>query len=168
MDIVLIILGLILIILGIIGCIVPGLPGPGFAWAGLLVTTLSKAIPDNWYLIGVGFVVIVILTVLDYIIPAIGTKKFGGSKYGTFGAIVGVIVGLLTPIPGGVIVGAFGGAFVGEMLRNNNAEQALKAAFGAFIGFLVSTGMQLIVALVFLVQYINMLKDNWGQITQLF
>ena len=168
MDIFLIILGLVLIILGLVGCIVPGLPGPGLAWVGLLVTTLSKPIPDNWSLIGVGFIIVLIITVLDYVIPAIGTKKFGGSKFGTFGAIIGVIAGIFLPIPGGVIVGAFAGAFIGEFIKNNDAEQALKAAFGAFIGFLVSTGMQLIVVLIFLVQYINMVKDNWDQITQLF
>ena len=94
MDIFLIILGLILIIIGFIGCIVPGLPGPGLAWAGLLVTTLSNVIPDNWSLIGVGFVIVLVITVLDYIIPAIGTKKFGGSKYGTYGAIIGVLAGI--------------------------------------------------------------------------
>ncbi len=168
MDIFLIVLGLILIIVGLIGCVVPGLPGPGLAWVGLLVTTLSKAIPDNWSLIGVGFIIVLIITVLDYIIPAVGTKKFGGSKYGTYGAIIGVIAGIFLPIPGGVIVGAFLGAFIGEFLKNNDVAQALKAAFGAFIGFLVSTGMQLIVVIIFLIQYFNMVKDNWDSISQLF
>jgi len=167
MDIFLIILGLILIIIGFIGCIVPGLPGPGLAWAGLLVTTLSNVIPDNWSLIGVGFVIVLVITVLDYIIPAIGTKKFGGSKYGTYGAIIGVLAGIFFPIPGGIIVGAFLGAFIGELLRNNDVALSLKAAFGAFIGFLVSTGLQLIVVIIFLIQYINMIKGNWDQITQL-
>ena len=167
MDIFLIVLGLILIIIGFIGCIVPGLPGPGLAWAGLLVTTLSNVIPDNWSLIGVGFVIVLVITVLDYIIPAIGTKKFGGSKYGTYGAIIGVLAGIFFPIPGGIIVGAFLGAFIGELLRNNDVALSLKAAFGAFIGFLASTGLQLIVVIIFLIQYINMIKGNWDQITQL-
>ena len=168
MDIFLIILGLILIIAGLIGCILPGLPGPLTAWLGLLVTTLAKVIPDDWSFIGVTFVIVLIITVLDYIIPAIGTKKFGGSKYGTIGAVVGVIVGFFVPIPGGIIVGAFAGAFIGELLKNNDAAQALKAAFGALIGFLVSTGMQLIVTLIFLGLYIKILKDNWDAIMYLF
>jgi len=168
MDIFLLVLGLILILIGIVGCIVPGMPGPMSAWVGLLVTVLSKVIPDDWTLVTLTFIVVLIITVLDYIIPAIGTKKFGGSKYGTYGAIIGVIVGLFTPIPGGVIIGAFIGALIGEYIRNKNIEQALKAAFGAFIGFLVSTGMQLIVVLVFLVIYIKMIKDNWEAISQLF
>jgi uncharacterized protein YqgC (DUF456 family) len=142
----------------------PGLPGPLTAWVGLLVTILAKPIPDDWTLIGITFVVVLIITVLDYIIPAMGTKKFGGSKYGTIGAIIGVIVGFFAPIPGGIIVGAFAGAFIGEFIKNKDVEQALKAAFGAFIGFLVSTGMQLIVTLFFLGIYINLLRENWDAI----
>ncbi len=168
MDVLLIILGLILIIAGIIGCILPGLPGPLTAWFGLVVTMWAKVIPDDWSFIAVSFAVVLIITVLDYIIPAVGTKKFGGSKYGTFGAIIGVIVGLFAPIPGGIIVGAFAGAFVGEYIKNSDASQALKAAFGAFIGFLVSTGMQLIASLVFLALYFKMLTDHWETIKQLF
>jgi uncharacterized protein YqgC (DUF456 family) len=168
MDILLIILGFILIIAGLIGCILPGLPGPFTAWLGLLVTMLSKVIPDNWSFIGITFAIVLIITVLDYIIPAMGTKKFGGSKYGIFGAIIGVFVGIFAPVPGGIIVGAFLGAFVGEYIKNNNALQAIKAAFGSLIGFLVSTGMQLIVTLVFLILYFKMLTDNWSAIQQLF
>ncbi len=168
MDIFLIVLGFILIIAGLIGCVLPGLPGPLTAWLGLVVTTLSKVIPDDWSFIGVTFVIVLIITILDYVIPAIGTKKFGGSKYGTFGAVTGVIVGFFVPIPGGIIAGAFAGAFIGELIKNNDTAQALKAAFGALIGFLVSTGMQLIVTLIFLGLYIKILKDNWDTIMQLF
>ncbi len=168
MDVFLIVLGLILILAGLIGCILPGLPGPLTAWLGLVVTTLAKVIPDDWSFIGVTFFIVLIITILDYLIPAVGTKKFGGSKYGTIGAVVGVIAGFFLPIPGGIIVGAFAGAFIGEYLKNNDAAQALKAAFGALIGFLVSTGMQLIVTLIFLGLYIKILKDNWDAIVQLF
>jgi len=164
MDVFLIVLGLVLIIAGLIGCVLPGLPGPLTAWVGLLVTVLAKPIPDDWTLIGTTFVVVLIITVLDYVIPAMGTKKFGGSKYGTYGAIIGVLVGFFAPIPGGIIVGAFVGAFIGEFLKNKDGEQALKAAFGAFIGFLVSTGMQLIVTLFFLGIYINLLREHWHAI----
>jgi len=164
MDIFLIVLGLILIIAGLIGCILPGLPGPLTAWFGLLVTILAKSVPDDWTLIGTTFIVVLIITVLDYVIPALGTKKFGGSKYGVFGAIIGVLIGFFTPIPGGVIIGAFVGAFIGELIKNNDVTKALKAAFGAFIGFLVSTGMQLIVTLFFLGIYINMIRENWDAI----
>ena len=166
MDIVLLLLGLVLIIVGIIGCIVPGLPGPISGWAGLLVTVLAKVIPDDWTFITTTFLVALFISVLDYFIPAIGTKKFGGSKYGTYGAIIGLIVGFFTAI--GILIGPFIGAFIGEYIKNKDAPQATKAAFGAFIGFLVSTGMQLIVSVVFLILYINLIKDNWDAIMGLF
>jgi len=168
MDILLIILGLVLIIIGIIGCVVPGLPGPFSAWLGLVVTMLAKVIPDDWSLIGITFLATMIISLLDYFIPAIGTKKFGGSKYGVYGAIIGLIVGLFAPIPGGILLGPFVGAFVGEYLRNKDIARSLKAAFGAFIGFLASTGMQLILSLIFAFLYAKMLIENWEAITSIF
>ncbi len=164
MDIFLVILGLILIIVGIIGCVVPGLPGPISGWAGLLVTIYAKAIPNDWNFIFTTLAVAVGISVLDYFIPAIGTKKFGGSKYGTYGAMIGLIVGVFTPIPGGILIGPFAGAFIGEYIKNSNENQAFKAAVGAFVGFLVSTGMQLIVSIAFLYFYIQMITENWHNI----
>jgi uncharacterized protein YqgC (DUF456 family) len=164
MDILLIILGLILILVGIIGCVVPGLPGPFSAWLGLLVTMLAKSVPDDWSLLGITFLATLIISILDYFIPAIGTKKFGGSKYGVYGAIIGLLVGIFAPIPGGILIGPFVGAFVGEYLKNNDVSKSLKAAFGAFIGFLASTGMQLILSLVFAFLYGKMLIENWDTI----
>ncbi len=164
MDILLIIIGLILIIVGIIGCVVPGLPGPFSAWLGLLVTMLAKSIPDDWSLIGITLFATIIISVLDYFIPAVGTKKFGGSKYGVYGAVIGLLVGIFTPIPGGILIGPFVGAFIGEYLKNNDVSTALKAAFGAFIGFLASTGMQLILSLIFAFLYGKMIIENWDAI----
>ncbi len=164
MDILLITLGLVLIIVGIVGCIVPGLPGPFSAWAGLLVTVLAKTIPDDWNMIIVTFLAALIISLLDYFIPAIGTKKFGGTKNGVYGSILGLMVGIFAPIPGGIIIGPFIGAFVGEYLHDKDPGRALKAAFGAFIGFLASTGMQLIITLIFGYIYISMIIDNWSVI----
>ncbi len=168
MDTVLILLGLLLIIVGIIGCVVPGLPGPMSGWAGLLVLTYAKVIPDNWQMISFTFAIALGISILDYFIPAMGTKKFGGSKYGTYGAMIGLLVGIFTPIPGGILIGPFAGAFVGEYLKNKDKEQATKAAMGAFIGFLVSTGMQLIVAIAFLIMYFNIIIENWTAIQGLY
>jgi len=164
MDVLLIILGLILIIVGIIGCVVPGLPGPFSAWLGLVVTMLAKSVPDDWNLIGITLLATMIISVLDYFIPAIGTKKFGGSNYGVYGAIIGLIVGVFAPIPGGILIGPFIGAFIGEYLKNKDITRSLKAAFGAFIGFLASTGMQLILSLIFAVLYGKMIIENWSSI----
>ncbi len=168
MDVLLILLGLILIIVGIIGCVVPGLPGPISGWVGLLVTMSAKAIPMDWAFLSITLFVAVAISVLDYFIPAIGTKKFGGSKYGTYGSIIGLLVGIFAPIPGGILIGPFVGAFIGEYIKNSDAPQATKAAFGSFIGFLVSTGMQLIVSIVFAILYFRLLTDNWDAIKAIF
>jgi hypothetical protein len=88
--------------------------------------------------------------ILDYIIPALGTKKFGGSKYGIIGTTVGLLIGLIFLGPFGIIIGPFIGAFTGELIHDNeNSNRALKAAFGSFIGFLFSTGLKFIVSSIY-------------------
>jgi hypothetical protein len=104
----------------------------------------------NWTFLGLTLFVAITIWILDYIIPAIGTKRFGGSKAGMIGTSIGLIIGLLAPIPGGIIIGPFVGALIGELLNKSEFDKALKAAFGSFLGFLASTFIKFIVALVFL------------------
>ena len=99
---------------------------------------------------------------MDYIIPALGTKKFGGSKAGAWGAIIGLFVGLLAPIPFGFLIGPFCGALVGEIAFNKSeGSQAFKAAFGSFMGFLASTFMKLFFTFIYLGLYIYQVVANW-------
>ena len=151
MDIFLLIIGFLLTLLGIIGSFLPVLPGPLTGWLGLLVLHLTNAVPMNYTFLGITLGVGIIIWIIDYIIPAMGTKKFGGSKYGIVGTMVGLIIGLLSPIPFGIIIGAFVGAFVGElMFDSKDTSRALKASFGSFLGFLTSTFLKFIVASIFL------------------
>ena len=109
-------------------------------WVGLLLLYMTKAVENNYWVLGITFVLMVIITILDYVIPAKGTKKFGGSSYGVWGTNIGLVVGIFAPIPFGVIIGPFLGAFIGEIYHNaNNPKGALKAALGSFVGFLAST-----------------------------
>jgi uncharacterized protein YqgC (DUF456 family) len=141
-DYILIILGISLMILGIIGCLVPVLPGPPFSFLGLILLHLSRfGHFTNPALITFG-VIAVIVTVLDYIVPVWGTKRFGGSKYGTRGATVGLIIGLFLG-PLGLILGPLIGAFVGEMIFRDDLGYALKAGFGSLLGFLTGIGLKL-------------------------
>ena len=135
MDIILIIIAFMFMLLGIIGSFLPILPGPITSWLGLLIAHFTNAIPINKSFLIITFIIAVCIWVLDYIIPAIGTKRFGGSKAGMIGTTIGLIVGLLAPIPGGIILGPFFGALVGELIHKNDSKIALKAAFGSFIGF---------------------------------
>jgi len=156
MDIFLLIVGFLFILLGIIGAFLPILPGPLTGWVGLLILYLTDAVPMDWTFLGITLGVAVIITVIDYIIPAMGTKKFGGTRYGVVGTMVGLILGLLFFPPFGIIIGPFVGAFLGEMINDSkDSGKALKAAFGSFIGFLTSTFLKFIAAVVFAGFYIS-------------
>lgn len=151
-DIVLVTIGFILMLVGILGSFLPVLPGPPVSWIGLLLLHLTKAVPDNWWFLGITLAIALIVTVVDYIIPAAGTKKFGGSKAGMWGSIIGLLVAIFFPVLGplGIIVWPFVGALVGE-LSNNATDQktAWKAAFGSFLGFLTGTFLKFLIAVVY-------------------
>ncbi len=150
MDIVLLIAGFLFIILGIIGSFLPILPGPITSWIGLLLLHLTKAVPQNWTFLGITLGIAVLIWIIDYFIPAMGTKKFGGSKFGVIGSMLGLIVGIVFLGPLGIIIGPFLGAFLGELLKDSkNTNKAFKAAIGSFIGFLTSTLIKFIATLVF-------------------
>ena len=156
MDIFLLFSGFLLVLLGIVGAFLPVLPGPITSWAGLLVLHLTSIIPMNWTFLGVTLAVAIIIWIIDYFIPAMGTKKFGGTKYGVVGTMVGLIFGLFFFPPLGIIIGPFLGAFLGEMIQDSKEpKKALKAAFGSFIGFLTSTFLKFIAAVVFVGLYIS-------------
>jgi len=155
MDVLLLIIGFACMILGILGSFLPGLPGPGLSWIGLLLLYFTHAVPMNYWILGISLLVTVVISILDYVIPAKGTKRFGGSSYGIWGTNIGLIVGIFAPIPFGFIIGPFVGAFVGEMIYNStDHKRALKAATGSFIGFLASSFMKFVVCIIFLGLYI--------------
>lgn len=150
MDIALLIIGIILMILGILGSFLPVLPGPITSWIGLLVLHLSNAVPLNWTFLGITFAIAFIIWLIDYFIPAIGTKRFGGTRYGVIGTMVGLIIGIFFFPPFGLIIGPFLGAFIGELIKDSkDSKRALKAAFGSFIGFLTSTFLKFITAVIY-------------------
>lgn len=155
MDIFLLILGFLLTLLGIVGSFLPILPGPITGWFGLLLLHYTKAIPMNWTFLGITLAISIIIWILDYIIPAIGTKRFGGSKYGVYGTTIGLIIGLISPIPFGILIGAFFGALVGELYYDrNDTNRAIKASFGAFIGFLTSATIKFSISTVYAVLFL--------------
>ncbi len=154
MDLLLVSLGGILMIVGILGSFLPVLPGVPVSWLGLLLLFLSPSLPMDYWFLGVTFIIAVFIYALNWIIPAIGTKRFGGSRAGMIGATIGLVAGLIAPIPLGVIIGPFVGAFIGEIMNKSDRRLALKAAFGSFIGFLASSFMEFIVAFGFLILFL--------------
>jgi uncharacterized protein YqgC (DUF456 family) len=137
MDIFLFLLSLGLIILGYVGAFVPGLSGPPIAWLGLLCLYLvTKTEFPTWVLVAMA-VLAVLSLVLEWTIPAYGTKVFKGSKYGVRGAYIGMFIGMVLPIPFSILLGSFLGAFTGELMYDSkDRHRAMKAAFGTFVGFL--------------------------------
>jgi len=153
MDIFLLLLGFTFICLGIIGSFLPILPGPPTGWIGLLLLHLTKSVPADWTFLWTTLAIALLVTLLDYIIPPLGTKKFGGSKYGIWGSTIGLLIGLFFG-PLGIVFGPFIGAYIGETLYNSkDSSRAFKAALGSFIGFLFSTALKLVVGIVFLVYF---------------
>ena len=142
------IFALILGVIGIIGSIVPALPGPPLSWVGLLLVYISGrqggADPMTLRFLLVWLGVVTFVTILDYVVPAWFTKVTGGHKQASVGAIVGLFVGLLLP-PVGIILGSLLGAFLGEWLgADRGVWDSFKASIGAFLGFISGTGLKLI------------------------
>ncbi|MEA1784486.1 DUF456 domain-containing protein [Arenibacter sp. GZD96] len=152
MDLALLLLGFIFIIVGILGSFLPVLPGPPLSWIGLLLLYLTRTIPLDWWILGTTLLVALLVLLLDYVIPAMGAKKFGGSKAGMLGTTIGLIVALVFPIFGffGIIIWPFIGALLGELLNKADKKTAFKAAFGSFIGFLTGTFLKFMVAVIYL------------------
>ena len=132
---------------GIVGCVIPFLPGPPLSYLGFLSLQFKAEAGFTpafmWWWAGI----VMVITLLDYVVPAYGTKKFGGSKYGIWGCTLGLIIGMWAG-PLGIIFGPFIGALVGEMIGNKNSNQAFRAALGSFAGFLFGTLLKFITCLV--------------------
>jgi uncharacterized protein len=144
LDIIWSVLGGILMVVGLLGCFLPIIPGPPLSYFGLMVLQFKEQSPFSTNFLIVWAIVVVAVTALDYVVPAYGTKKFGGTKYGIWGCTIGLILGFwLGPI--GIILGPFLGALIGELIGGKDSNQAFKAAFGSFVGFLVGTLLKLIV-----------------------
>lgn len=152
MDIVISILAILAGIIGIAGSILPALPGTPISWVGMLLLyiwgTGTNAMGEEMSLrtLIVWGVIVILVSLIDYVVPMYFTKVTGGSRYAERGAMVGLILGIfLTPV--GMILGSFLGAFLFELYYSRKGvEQALKAAFGSFLGFITGTGLKTIVA----------------------
>ena len=130
--------GGLLILLGLVGCFLPGMPGPSLSYAGLLMLLPTSCV------LGVGWMVLlglfcVAVTLLDLFLPALTARRFGGTRWGAAGSLVGLLIGLLFLPPGGALFGAFGGAWLAEVAIGTEVRAALKPAFGALVGLVLGT-----------------------------
>jgi uncharacterized protein len=158
MEYALVILGAICILVGIIGGILPGLPGPPLSYLGLLLIHWTRFAQYSLKMLVIWGVIVLIVAILDYVVPIWGTKKFGGTRAGVRGSTIGLIIGVILLPMLGIVLGPFGligilggpfiGAWIGERYAGKNSSQAMRAAIGSFIGFLAGTFMKLAVSLV--------------------
>lgn len=145
-------MGIILCIVAIAGSILPLLPGPPIAYAGLLIQLMRDPDPFSAKFLWIWAGIVAVSLVLDYLIPIWGTKKFGGTKYGVWGCTLGFLLAFWMG-PLGVIIGPFLGAFAGEMIAGQDSRKSLRAAMGSFVGFLLGSFLKLVICF-FMLYYI--------------
>ncbi len=142
-DILWMVLGVLLWLVGMVGCFLPVLPGPPLAFIGLLIQQLREPTPFSTTFLVILLGITIVITAIDYVIPIYGTKKFGGTKYGVWGSTIGLVIGFFAG-PLGIILGPFIGAFIGELMANQSSQQAFRAALGSFLGFVAGTLLKLV------------------------
>lgn len=151
MDILIMVLAIILMVGGIAGCVLPILPGAPLAYAGLLLLHFTGLAHFSTAQLVVWLIVVVVLQVVDYITPLLGSKYSGGTSFGNRGCVAGTLLGLFF-MPWGIILGPFLGAVAGEMMGGSDFPHAVRAGIGTLIGFLLGTLLKVIVCFYFLVQ----------------
>jgi len=148
-----------LLILGLIGTILPILPGSLLSFIGLVVFKFSNDSNYSWIVLLVALFFVILGMLFDYLLPIFMTKQLGGTKYGVWGSILGFIIGFFFP-PFGFIIGPFLGAFLAELLFTKvNSISALKSALGSFLGFILTTGYDVILSLIFITIFIYQLLN---------
>lgn len=153
MEIFLFIIAALLMLVAVAGSILPGLPGPPLGYIGLLLLHATEKVQYSTTFLVVWGVVVLAISALDYYIPVLTTKGFGGSKNGVRGSIIGMLVGMIfTPI--GIIMGTLLGAIIGEMMGGAEFRIALKSGLGAFVGTMLGSGIKLIVSIIFVIYFI--------------
>lgn len=140
-----ILIGSILIILGYLGSVLPVLPGVPLALISVWLVHLVGMYQFPWYVLAMVTVLAAGISLVDYLLPVWGTKKWGGTKAGVQGSTIGLIAGaLLSFFSGGIgalgiIIGPFIGAYIGEKVAGSDNNLALKSATGSFLGFIAGT-----------------------------
>lgn len=152
MEILLIILGVLCLIIGLLDCIVPMLPGPPISYLGLVLLHFTDKVQFSHGQLFIWLLVIIVIQILDYFVPMLGSKYTGGSKWGTRGCLIGTILGLFF-LPWGILLGPFLGAFIGELMGGRATIDALASGIGSMLGFFFGTVLKCVVCGYFIWQF---------------
>ena len=129
---------------GIVGAVLPIIPGPVICYGALWLLHFSDLVEFSPALLLTMGVVTAVVSILDFIVPAWGTRKLGGSQAGVWGSTLGLFAGMFLFPPFGIIFGPVVGAMVAELIRKkNDIGAAIKSGLGSFLGFLAGTGLKL-------------------------
>ena len=144
MTTVLIILGLLFALVGLVGCLFPIIPGPPLSYLSLIILSYAK----DWHAFSANFLIIMaaatlVVTLLDYVVAAGGAKRYGASKFGVWGSVIGMVVGIIFFPPLGMFIGALAGALIGELFAGKSGDEALRAGWGVFVGTLLGIGIKI-------------------------
>ncbi|HNR18714.1 MAG TPA: DUF456 domain-containing protein [Bacteroidia bacterium] len=137
-------IAIVFTIVGVIGCVLPALPGLPFNYAALLMLQYYYKPFSTTFLV-VMAVIMAVIMILDYFLPIWTAKKFGATKQGIWGSMIGMVLGIIfTPI--GMLLGMFAGAVIGDMMAGKESKDAFKSGIATFFGTLFSIGLKLICA----------------------
>ena len=146
LDVIIIVLGLIVALVGIVGCIIPAVPGPPLNFVSLLLLEIiiDKAFSLEFYLV---WGIITTLTILiDYILPIMGAKLYKASRWGIWGSVIGMLIGMIFFPPFGMIIGLLVGAIAGEFIAGKNSFDAFKVGAATFVASIIVILIKLIVS----------------------
>lgn len=141
-----IIIGAILSVAGIAGCIIPALPGPPLNYVALVI--LKFAAPESFsfsFLITWGILTLIVV-VLDYVLPIVGAKRYNASRYGIWGSIIGMLIGIIFFPPWGMITGLLIGAIIGELIAGKENSEALRVGLATFFSSLIMIIVKLVIS----------------------
>jgi uncharacterized protein YqgC (DUF456 family) len=149
-ELAILLIGLLLNGFGILGCIMPALPGPIISWCSLLLFFLLPVGGIGTAILLITGILMLIVSALDYVIPVLGARKFGSSKQGVWGGTIGIVVGLFF-VPWGILIGPLLGTVIGDLMAGGTFAKALNSGLGSLLGFMVGTSIKLIYCIVVLV-----------------
>lgn len=155
-DIILVVAGAICMLLGLVGCIIPIIPACPLSYLGYFLLHCTSTIQFTPQQLLLWAMLVILVQVMDYIFPLLGAKKMGGSKAGSWGCTIGMIVGLFVG-PMGIILGPFFGAIIGELIDGKKSSQAFVAGLGSFLGFLAGTLCKLVISVALIVVFVKAL-----------
>ncbi len=140
---------ILLIAGGLIFSVLPPLPGPILSYCAILIGHFF--VEDVSYATSslvIWAIIVIAVSIIDFILPIAATKKFGGTKWGIYGGMIGLLLGILLPIPFGIVLGPLLGAIIGDLYGGNRFQAAFKSGFGSFVGFVVGTSLKVLVTLI--------------------